>query len=163
MKKIAADKLPSIFGSNTRKVDEVKNLESLKSSGVPFANYGMSVNDEIEFPDSLDDVQVFTQPTRANSSNSPIQTLLVVTRNGKPGYLSLGTLHRRGIHGDYTCKFTKDMDEITSDYDRIVSLLGKKIKCAEMKSLEVQAFDRLSGERIEGQTRNVPAPVIEYA
>ena len=163
MKKFEKSSLPSIFGSQSRPVSEVKDITSLKNSGVPFANYGLSLNDEIAFPNTIDDVQVFTQPIRANQPNSPVQTLLVVERNGKPGYLSLGSLHRRGVNvGDYTCKFTKEMDEMNSDYDRVIALLGKKIKCTSMSPLKVQAFDRLSGERLEGQTREVPAPVIEY-
>lgn len=164
MKKFAENQLPSIFGSNTRPASAVKDLSVLKNSGVPFANYSLVVDETIEFPDSWDDVQVFTQPIRANSANSPVQALLVVKRNGKPGYVSLGALHRRGLkQGDYTCEFTKKMDELNSDYDRIEALFGKTIKCTRMANLEVQDFDRISGERLEGKTRNVPSPVIEYA
>lgn len=160
MKKIDANKLPSISGANQRPLRAVKH-EALKTSGVPFATYGVRQNDVIEFPDTWDDVDTFEQEVRKNSGI--FQALIAILRNGKPDYLSLGTLRKQDVDRNYTCDFTKKMGEMNSDYDRIESLLGKKITAKEMKSIKVQAFDRLTGERLEGETRDQNVPVIEYA
>ena len=158
MKKV--NNLPTISGANTRKPVAVTNLEELKTSGIAFATYGLREGDEVEFPDTLDDVQAFTQPVRANQT--AVQTLLVVNKNSKPNYLSMGTLRKQDIDRNYTCDFTKEMGELNNDYDRIVALLGKRIKATGSKKITVQAFDRLTGERLDGKTDTQTVPIIEY-
>ena len=160
MKKIDVNALPSISGANQRPLRAVAH-DALKTSGVPFATYGVRKGDVIEFPDTWDDVQTFEQEVRKNSGIN--QTVIVVMRNAKPDYLSLGSLRKQDINREFTCDFTKKMGEMNSDYDRIDSLLGKKITAKSMKDIDVQAFDRLTGERLEGQTRKQSVPVIEYA
>lgn len=162
MKKISANNLPSISGAAQRKPVLVNNLSDLKTSGVPFATYSLRKGDVIEFPDTIEDVQAFTQPIRNNAMNGPVQTLLVVLRNGKTDYLSLGSLRKQDVNREYTCNFTKEIGEMNNDYDRISHLCGKKITATEMKTIKVQAFDRLSGERLEGKTNDQVVPVIEY-
>ena len=160
MKKIDSNKLPAISGANQRPLRAVSS-DALKTSGVPFATYGVRQGDVIEFPDSWDDVQTFEQEVRKNSGI--FQNVIVVLRNNKPDYLSLGSLRKQDVNREYTCDFTKQMGEMNSDYDRIDALLGKKITAKSMKTINVQAFDRLTGERLEGQTRTQSVPVIEYA
>lgn len=160
MKKITENKLPTISGAGARKPVLVTNLADLKVSGVPFATYSIRKGDVIEFPDAEDDIQVFNQPVRANSS--AMQSLVVVLRNGKPDYLSLGSLRKTDINNEYTCDFTKSMGELNNDYERLLALCGKKITATDTKSIKVQAFDRLTGERLEGQTRDQVVPIIEY-
>ena len=116
--------------------------------------------DVIEFPDSWDDVQVFNQPVRANGTVN--QALLVVLRNGNPDYLSIGSLRKQDVDRNYTCPFTEEMGKLNNDYDRINTLLGKKIKGVDSKTIKTQAFDRITGERLEGQTRDQVVPIIEY-
>lgn len=160
MKKIDSNKLPAMSGENQRPKRSV-NVEALKTSGVPFATYGIRQGDVIEFPDTMEDVQSFEQEVRKNSGI--FQPVIAVLRNGKPDYLSLGTLRKQDVNREYTCPFTKKMGEMNSDYERLEALVGKKITAKEMKTINVQAFDRLTGERLEGQTRSQSVPVIEYA
>ena len=158
MKKINA--LPTISGAATRIPVAVTNFEDLKTSGVPFATYSVRKGDVIEFPDSWDDVQVFNQPVRANGTVN--QALLVVLRNGNPDYLSIGSLRKQDVDRNYTSPFTEEMGKLNNDYDRINTLLGKKIKGVDSKTIKTQAFDRITGERLEGQTRDQVVPIIEY-
>ena len=160
MQKISVNSLPTISGAAARKPVAVTNLEDLKVSGVPFATYSMRKGDVVEFPDTINDVQVFNQPVRANGG--PMQALLVVIRNGKPDYLSIGSLRKQDVNNQYTCKFTEDMGKYNNDYERLAALCGKKITAVDVKTIKVQAFDRLSGERLEGQTRDQVVPIIEY-
>lgn len=159
MKKVVKD-LPTISGANTRKPVEVNNLEALKTSGIAFATYGMREGDVVEFPDTLNDVQAFQQPVRAGST--ALQTLVVVKKNDKITYLSMGTLRKQDVNREYTCDFTKEMGEMNNDYDRIGALVGKRIKATGSKKIQSQAFDRLTGERLEGQTIEQTVPIIEY-
>lgn len=159
MKKV--NELPSISGNNRRPATEVTDLKELKNSGIAFATYGIRKGDVIEFPDTMDDVQVFQQPVRENGTAT--QTLLVVTRNNKTSYLSLGTLRKQDVNREYTCNFTKELGEMNNDYERLTHLVGRKIKCDEMKTIKAQAFDRLTGERIDGETVDQVVPIIEWA
>lgn len=159
MKKVVSN-LPTISGANTRKPVEVNNLEALKTSGIAFATYGMRDGDVVEFPDTLNDVQAFQQPVRAGST--ALQTLVVVKKNDKITYLSMGTLRKQDVNREYTCDFTREMGEMNNDYDRIGALVGKRIKAVGSKTIQAQAFDRLTGERLEGQTVNQVVPIIEY-
>ena len=88
--------------------------------------------------------------------------LVVVLRNGKPDYLSLGSLRKQDVHNEYTCSFTKQMGEKNNDFERLSALCGKKITAVDVKTIKTQAFDRLTGERLEGQTRDQVVPIIEY-
>ena len=153
--------LPSISGSNRRPANEVSNLQELKNSGIAFATYGIRKGDTIEFADTMDDIQAFKQPVRENGT--AMQTLVVVTRNGKTDYLSLGTLRKQDIDRQYTCDFTKEMGELNNDYERLQHLVGRKITCNETKTIKAQAFDRLTGERIDGETTDQVVPIIEWA
>lgn len=153
--------LPSISGSNRRPANEVSNLQELKNSGIAFATYGIRKGDTIEFADTMEDIQAFQQPVRENGT--AMQTLVVVTRNGKTDYLSLGTLRKQDIDRQYTCDFTKEMGELNNDYERLQHLVGRKITCNETKTIKAQAFDRLTGERIDGKTTDQVVPIIEWA
>lgn len=152
--------LPTISGANRRAPSVVNNLEALKTSGIAFATYGMRKGDVVEFPDSLDEAQVFQQPVREGST--AVQTLVVVMKNGKPTYLSMGSLRKQDVDRNYTCKFTQEMGELNNDYDRLAALCGKKIKAVDEKRIKSQRFDRLTGERIEGETIDQTVPIIEY-
>lgn len=153
--------LPSISGSNRRPANEVSNLQELKNSGIAFATYGIRKGDIIEFADTMEDIQAFQQPVRENGT--AMQTLVVVTRNGKTDYLSLGTLRKQDVDRQYTCDFTKEMGELNNDYERLQHLVGRKITCNETKTIKAQAFDRLTGERIDGETTDQVVPIIEWA
>jgi hypothetical protein len=153
--------LPSISGSNRRPANEVSNLQELKNSGIAFATYGIRKGDTIEFADTMEDIQAFQQPVRENGT--AMQTLVVVTRNGKTDYLSLGTLRKQDVDRQYTCDFTKEMGELNNDYERLQHLVGRKITCNETKTIKAQAFDRLTGERIDGETTDQIVPIIEWA
>lgn len=159
MKKV--NELPSISGSNRRPANEVSDLQDLKNSGIPFATYGIRPGDEIEFADTMEDVQAFQQPVRENGT--AMQTLVVVTRNHKTDYLSLGTLRKQDAKGNYTCPFTQEIGSLDNDYERLTHLVGRKIKCVKTIPVDLQAFDRQTGERLEGQTVNRPVPFIEWA
>ena len=159
MKKINVNSLPSVSGANRRPLQRV-NAESLKTSGVPFATYSLRKGDVVEFPDTWDDVDTFQQEVREKSNI--FQQMIVVLRNGKPDYLSLGSLRKQDVNREYTCDFTKEMGEMNNDYDRIEHLLGKKITAKDTKTIKTQAFDRLTGERLEGKTVDQVVPIIEY-
>jgi hypothetical protein len=156
MKKIS--NYPSISGSATRKPVAV-NAEALKTSGIPFASYGIALNETIEFPDSWDDSVLYQQPVRPGSN--AMQTLVGVLRNGKPSYISMGTLRRLDAHNEPTCPFTAEMAKMDNDYERLEALFGKKIKCTGSTKIDIQDFDRLTGTRLD-TTHEGPAPIIEY-
>lgn len=159
MKKI--NNLPSVTGSNSRPATPVTNLEALKTSGVAFATYGMQPGDVVEFPDTIDEAQVFQQPVRPGSTS--MQNLVAVLKNGKATYFSLAVLRKRDVDNKPTCEFTRELGEINNDYDRLVYMCGKRIKCVGTKTIKSQKFDRLTGERIEGETIDQVVPIIEYA
>ncbi len=152
--------IPAIFGEHTRKANDL-SIAQLKTTGQPFASYGIAVGETIEFPDTEDDVVAKEQPVRTGSTAT--QRLLLVNRNGKPSWLSLGILNRTDVNRKPTCKFCEEMNDLDSDYARILALLGKKITVKEMTNAEFQAFDRQTGTRIEGKTESRPTPVIVYA
>lgn len=158
MKKVK--NLPTVSGANVRPVTAVNNLEALKTSGIAFATYGIREGDVVEFPDSLEEAQVFQQPVRSGSTAQ--QTLVVVERNGKTTYLSMGSLRKQDVNREFTCPFTKEIGEMNNDFERLAYLCGKKIKAVSSKTIKAQAFDRLTGERIEGQTVDQVVPIIEY-
>lgn len=162
MKKTA--NIPAIFGEHTRKANDL-SVAQLKTTGQPFASYGIAVGETIEFPDTEDDVVAKEQPVRAGSNAT--QRLLLVNRINKDGvakasWLSLGVLNRTDAHREPTCKFCEEMNNLDSDYARIVSLLGKKITVTETVKKDFQAFDRQTGTRIEGKTEPRETPVIVY-
>ena len=159
MKKIDSKQLPAISGANRRPLVPIGH-DALKTSGVPFATYSIRKGDVIEFPDTWDDVDTFQQEVREKSN--VYQQMIVVLRNKKPDYLSLGSLRKQDVNREYTCDFTKAMGEMNNDYDRISALLGKKITAKETKTIQVQAFDRFTGERLEGKTTSQVVPIIEY-
>lgn len=157
-------KIPAIFGEHTRPATELKK-EQLKTTGMPFATSGISVDESINFPDTEDDVVVKEQPIAVGRTAT--QRLLLVDRidkNGvrKPGWLSLGVLNRTDYNRKPTCDFCEKMNELDSDWDRIIALLGKTITCKQMVKKDFQKFDRDTGTRLDGQTVTRETPVIEY-
>lgn len=157
--------IPAVFGEHTRKATEMTK-DALKTTGQPFASYGINVGEVIDFPETEDDILVKEQPVRVGSTAT--QRLLLVNRidkNGvaKPSWLSLGVLNRTDAHREPTCKFCEEMNNLDSDYARIIALLGKKITANETVGKDFQAFDRQTGTRIDGKLDNRQTPVIVYA
>ena len=157
--------IPVVFGEHTRPTN-IMTKEDLKTTGQPFASYGISVGEKVNFPDTEDDIVVKEQPVRPGSQAK--QRLLLVDRidkngNRKPSWLSLGILNRTDAHREPTCEFCKSMNDYDSDLSRIQALLGKTVTVNEMVNKDFQAFDRATGTRIEGKTESRPTPVIVYA
>lgn len=160
MKKVT--NLPVLSGENApgRAKSEV-SIDALAGFGNAIGGYSAHIGDTIEFPDTVEDAQVFTQPVRENGT--AVQRLIVVTRNGKVDYFSLGCLSRRDIHGEPANNpFAKEMNEYDSDKSRVLALIGKTIKCTGVDQIETYAFDRNTGliDRTNTQKSNVP--VFEY-
>jgi hypothetical protein len=157
--------IPAVFGEHTRKATEMTK-DALKTTGQPFASYGIQVGEHVNFPDTEDDIVVKEQPVRVGST--AMQRLLLVDRiskdgTRKPSWLSLGVLNRTDAHREPTCAFCAEMNNLDSDYARIIALLGKTITVNETVNKDFQAFDRQTGTRIEGKFDNRPTPVIVYA
>lgn len=157
--------IPAVFGEHTRKATEMTK-EALKTTGQPFASYGIGVGEKVNFPDTEDDIVVKEQPVRVGSTAT--QRLLLVDRINKdgvrkPSWLSLGILNRTDAHREPTCEFCAQMNDLDSDLSRIQHLLGKTITVKETVNKDFQAFDRATGARIEGKTESRPTPVIVYA
>lgn len=148
--------LPSLPNADRRPVSVVPK-DKIKDTGVTFATFGIQKGDVIEFP-AFEDVIVVEQPIREGSNR--MQYLASVMRNGKLSYLALGSLTRQDVNREYTCEFTKLMAELGDNARKLQYLAGKKITCNDTKSIKVQAFDRSTGEMLEGQTRDVTAPII---
>lgn len=159
MLKIDFKDLPSLPQADRRPVVRVAK-DQIKNTGVSFNTFGIQVGDVIEFP-AYDDIIVVAQPVRPNSEI--MQYLAGVIKNGKPNYLALGALTRQDVNREYTCEFTKQMGELGDNEKRLMFLQGKKITAKETKDIKVQAFDNLTGVRLEGQTRDTKAPIITYA
>ena len=159
MLKINFEDLPSLPQADRRPVTRVAK-DQIKNTGVSFNTFGIQVGDVIEFP-AYEDMVVVAQPVREGSQI--MQYLVGVIKNGKPNYLALGSLTRRDVNREYTCDFTKQMGELGDNEKRLMFLQGKKITAKETKDIKVQAFDNLTGVRLEGQTRDAKAPIITYA
>lgn len=159
MLKINFEDLPSLPQADRRPVTRVAK-DQIKNTGVSFNTFGIQVGDVIEFP-AYEDMVVVAQPVREGSQI--MQYLVGVIKNGKPNYLALGSLTRRDVNREYTCDFTKQMGELGDNEKRLMFLQGKKITAKESKDIKVQAFDYLTGVRLEGQTRDIKAPIITYA
>ena len=159
MLKINFEDLPSLPQADRRPVTRVAK-DQIKNTGVSFNTFGIQVGDVIEFP-AYEDMVVVAQPVREGSQI--MQYLVGVIKNGKPNYLALGSLTRRDVNREYTCEFTKQMGELGDNEKRLMFLQGKKITAKESKDIKVQAFDNLTGVRLEGQTRDAKAPIITYA
>lgn len=151
--------IPTIFGSRDREPKPL-TVDTLHQTGETFIQYGLNVGDVIEFPDSAEDVVAYEQPIRKGST--AMQRILLVSRNGKESWLSLGVLNRTDFNRQPTCAFCAEMVELPNDYARIEHLFGKKIKCTGTVSKPFQAFDRATGTRLDGQSENRNTPVIEY-
>lgn len=150
--------LPQLPQANVRPVRRVQPDE-IKTTGVVFNTFGIRQGDVIEFP-QYEGIVVVEQAVRKGST--AMQYLVGVLRNGKPDYLSLGTLTRTDIDRVPTCEFTRQMGELNNNEERLQFLAGKKITCKETKTIKTQAFDRTTGERLDGQTRDVATPIITF-
>lgn len=157
MKKIIT--LPVISGSSFRPPIRINNLEELKSLKTSYSTYGMYEGDIIVFPQDLGSATVFIQPVRENRNE--MQTLILVLKNGKESYISIGTLCKQTVEGTFTCPFTKNVGELPNDYERLVYLCGKTIKDVRTKKIKVYARDRISGEVMKGIIIEQTVPVIE--
>lgn len=156
MKKV--NELPVLSGEAQRPKTEV-SLNDLKGYGNQLGGYTARVGDVINFPDTKDDVQAFIQPVRPGST--AVQRVIVVNRNGKPDYFSLGVLTRRDIHGEPAKNgFAKEMAQYDSDASRVEALCGKTIKCTAVEKIETYVFDNGVINREKTQQTNVP--VFEY-
>lgn len=159
MIQINFESLPKLPQADRRPVVRIAT-DQIANTGVAFNTFGIRQGDVIEFP-SFESAIVVSQPIRQGSQ--VLQYLVGVSRNGKPDYLALGALTRTDIDRNPTCEFTKQMGELNNNAERLQFLAGKKITCKEMKTIKIQAFDRTTGERLEGQTRDQQTPVITYA
>lgn len=158
-------KIPALFGEHTRPGKDMTK-EELKTTGQPFVSSGIAVDEKVEFPDTEDDIVVKEQPVAVG--RTAVQRLLLVDRinksgERKTGWLSLGVLNRTDFHRNPTCDFCAEMNELDSDWDRIIALLGKTITCKEIVSKDFQKFDRQTGARLDGQYEPRPTPIITYA
>lgn len=156
MKKV--ENLPVLSGEAQRPKTAI-SLNDLKGYGNQLGGYSARPGDVIEFPDTKEDAQVFTQPVRNNGT--AVQRLIVVNRNGKADYFSLGCLSRRDIHGQPANNdFAKAMDHYDSDESRVLALIGKTIKCTGIDQVETYVFD--NGVINRDKTTKSNVPVFEY-
>lgn len=151
--------LPPVFGSRNRKPESI-DMKTLETTGETFVSYGIQKGEVIEFPANESEVVAQEQPIRVGSNAK--QRLLLVERNGKPSWLSLGVLNRTDYNREPTCEFTKEMNELPNDAARIQALYGKKITCTSTVEKPFQKFDRQTGVRVDGQSENRSTPIIEY-
>lgn len=164
MAKLNVKDLPSIMQRPGMEVTPV-SLDEVKNTGVGLTQSGIAVGDVIEFEDRFEDMVITKQPIRAGSDRYNYRVL--VSRNGKNAWLSLGTLTRRyndeqnGVTP--TCKFTEEMNKMENNEERLRALAGKKIKGVSSKNLRYQKFDRQTGVMLEGQFEERATTLIEYA
>ena len=156
MKKV--ENLPVLSGEAQRPKNAVA-INDLAGYGNHLGGYSARVNDVIEFPDTVEDAQVFTQAVSPNGT--AVQRIIIVTRNGKVDYFSLGCLSRRDYKGQpANNEFAKEMDSLDSDKSRVLALIGKKIKCTGTTEIETYAFE---GDQINREkTVKTSVPVFEY-
>ena len=152
---------PQISGIDRERPVTLVENDKLKDTGVAFNTYGIQKGDVIIFPKTMEDLHVVSQPVRKGST--VLQYLVTVTKNGKPNWLSLGSLTRTDVNREPISKFNQEMIDLGDNGARIERLLGKTIKCVETKKVQFQAFDRQTGERLDGKTVERDAPVITYA
>lgn len=160
MKKIDIKRIPSISGGNTRPAIPVQNLADLKAANSKYATYSLRFGDTVTFPSDISDILAFRQLIRSNSDQ--YQTHIIIERNGLLDWLSVGALCKQDINNEYTCPFTREVGTFDNDYDRIVHLIGKTIRAIGVKDIEVQAYDRFSGELLAGKKYTQRVPIIEY-
>ena len=152
---------PQISGIDRERPVTLVENDKLKDTGVAFNTYGIQKGDVITFPSTMDEIHVVSQPVRKGST--ALQYLATVTKNGKPNWLSLGSLTRTDVNREPISKFNQEMIDLVDNGARVEHLLGKTIKCLETKKVQFQAFDPQTGERLDGKTVERDAPVITYA
>ena len=167
MKKVEIEKLPVLSGANIKGRERHEaSLKDLEGFGQAIGGYSAREGDTIEFPDTVDDVQVFTQAIRP-AENSPKQRLIVVNRTDKSGnkkadYFSLGCLSRRDFQGNPANNhFAEEMAAFDSDKSRVEHLVGKTIKCVRMDTIKTYVFDA-AGVIDRSKTQDTRVPVFEY-
>lgn len=160
MKKIDIKRIPFISGGNTRPAIPVHDLADLKVANSKYATYSLRLGDTVSFPHDISDILAFRQLIRSDSDQ--YQTHIIIERNGLLDWLSVGALCKQDINNEYTCPFTREIGTFDNDYDRIVHLIGKTICAVGMKDIDVQAYDRTTGELLTGQKRTQKVPIIEY-
>ena len=138
--------VPSIFGSNVRKAVPV-SLAELKDAGIAFVSYGLENGDEVEFPKDASQLEIREQPIRVGQS--PLQYLILVLKNGKMDWVSLGSMCRVGLDKKNPSKFSQDLYDLQNHKARVESLFGRKIKVGAPNSIEVQEFDK-EGKIVQG-------------
>lgn len=155
--KFNLEEMPVIPERNGRKVLEA-TFDELKTAGIAFSSFGLSKDDVITFP-AVEDMIVRKQSVRQNSN--AMQWLVSVTRNGKPSWLSTGSLRRTAKDMATSCNFVAHMNskDFNNDCDRLKYLAGKTIKVTEMKNMETYKFDNDGTRTSETEVRRFP--VIE--
>ena len=126
---------PNILGEHKRPVTELVDLRELARYNTVFGSYGIAEGEEIIFPPRLEQMRVFIQDS---SSDFPDEKMIhvIIERNGKSSYISLGALHLSDMGGmGYACHFSRLLDKFQNDYERLKFLVGKTIKSIGNKDI----------------------------
>lgn len=142
--KVNMSEFPEVRVVGGRAVLDVTE-EEVRNSGVAFASFGIGEGETITFPESMEGVQFKKQQVRKDST--AYQMLAPVFRDGKPGWLSLGSLTRQGTGKTLSERITPpgsevidDMVKLEDNLARYKALAGKSIIGGEQVDLDTPAF-----------------------
>lgn len=161
-----SDEHVPFFAEKTRPVRRVSlgELQWRNDSVTVKGGYNVALNESIVFPDRAEDFEVFLQPVSFNSDLC--QTHISVLRNGRPSYVSLGCLYRMkgiGAYSQYTCEFGRRLGKMDDDLERVLLLVGNRIRCDKTEEGLFEKRNPATGKVILPRETYVSKyPVIEY-
>ena len=152
-----------IYGERSRPARRVSvgELQWRNDSVHVKGGYSLSLNDSIVFPDRIEDFEIFLQPVAFNSDL--YQTHISVLKNGKPAYVSLGCLFRQDAFSRYTCEFGRRLSKMSDDLERVLLLVGNRIRCDKTKEVVFWKRNPDNGRVIlPRETFTTKFPVVKY-
>ena len=121
MKKAQIETMPAIPVRSGNPATKV-SLEDLGQVTVGLVTNTLRKGDTFEFPDTIEDVEVYKQPF-ANGTNY----LILGLRNDKPYWLSLGSIRRRDMDNQPVHEVAKHVMPCETMEEVILAMLGRTI------------------------------------
>lgn len=155
MKASEVKKIPVIPSTKERPVVEA-TFEQLAEQGQQRVSYGVAPGDVIEFPDSKEECKIMSRKV----SEKGTEFLLLVLKNGKPAWFSIGNLNRRNHDMSCVHEVSEALKNCQDNSDRVFQMCGKKVKGAsELVKMTRYKFD--NGQRLD-EIETVDVTALEF-
>lgn len=121
------------------------SFDKLEGVGEPRNGYGMNVGDVIDFPETVEDIELMEIPIR---ENGPKQYVVLVVKNGKQAWFGLSNLRRMDHEMNPVHPVAQTLREAiqkqalpNDDKTRLELVLGKKITATEPVTYKEAIFE----------------------